>query len=102
MRGLRADGGDIVIEAHNLTLTDGARIESSTLGRGEAGNVTVTDFTSTITALPVTFDQAQVLVPQQCAERFRHSQRSRFVVAGRKALPPEPDAALASPLIVRP
>ncbi|MEJ6479795.1 filamentous hemagglutinin N-terminal domain-containing protein [Nostoc punctiforme UO1] len=36
------NGGDINISTKNLNLTDGARLDASTLGRGNAGNITIT------------------------------------------------------------
>ncbi|NJK27693.1 MAG: S-layer family protein [Coleofasciculaceae cyanobacterium SM2_3_26] len=41
-RGARGDGGDLTINTSRLLLSDGAQINASTFGEGNAGNLTVT------------------------------------------------------------
>jgi large exoprotein involved in heme utilization and adhesion len=40
--GATGKGGDVNVNASSISLGDGARIESSTFGKGDAGNVTLT------------------------------------------------------------
>jgi len=104
---IRADafggpGGNIQIFAD--TFLTSSSIISASSALSAPGTIAVqaqfTDLNSALVQLPADVLEATALLRASCAARLAEGKTSSLVVAGREGVPPEPDALLASPLVL--